>query len=350
MTTQLCSEWPAGTQVGGGAGPGRANCLLTPCWRPGCTLMMRNGVAHAGICNVILDGPRRHSRGSQALSGSGDSVRSSDSVRRSTFSLINMLVGQPDLLGHICGTHLSTASLLALEATCHQLRTFARGEHVQRLIWRQQFARRFMVGTDNVKHLESSQDEICPSGLRVLFSELDGPLEVKGWPDAAMVPAGENHAWWRCTAVGLRYARNGSDGRPSEPLEVLVHYTGYTSADDEWRELTSLRRHSPEAALAADISWRRRLNDNWYAGLWKIRPSSSVEVSWAVPGHPACWWEGCIIAGSARRVGRSVKEAKGVTIRFKGFDEADDLWYPIKSRKLRPACRGSKAIACTVVK
>eukprot|EP00964_Phaeocystis_antarctica_P051352 scaffold29954_cov80-Phaeocystis_antarctica.AAC.4 len=74
----------------------------TCCWREGCTLKMKNGRDHAGVCNVVIALPRRRAR-----------VCLAERV-----CLVDERL--PDDMLVLVGSHLSAPSLLAAEQCSHR--------------------------------------------------------------------------------------------------------------------------------------------------------------------------------------------------------------------------------------
>lgn len=266
---------------------GAPEVVYTRCWRAGCTLLMRNGYDHKGTCNMVVDSPRRKA------------------PVRSSVALLDYL--DADVLSHLCGMHLQPSQLLVLEQCCGRLQDLLRGE-TGRLAWHEQLGR--------VLELEPGWEDGGSACCRSLYRAFSGPLEVQGWADATAVEAGDMHAWWRCRAVGLRGGGAAA---------VRVRYDGYRDTEDEWRVPTDLRRQvepkRSEGGRGGFHGRRRRLHE-------------SVEVSWAVPGHPAALWEAKVIDAGAARGSLSDR----ICVRYAGHsdDAPDDEWLPGNSRRIRP--------------
>jgi len=261
----------------------------TRCWHAGCTLWMRNGYDHPGMCNVIVEHSRKKPR------------------PPSTFAILDAL--PPDLLA-IIASAASVRDLLHCEQTSRALCTNLRESESAALIWHAHLC--------NLLDSNPEGLEVCVPQLdyRALYRALHGTLEVKGWASSDQCTEGDMNAWWRCRAVGLRAGagiaaasvadalglpdssprcrgrggrRHGKEQRTADgqeqrtadsqggaggahgakarrcgsssaapsaegALQVRVRYVGYTDDDDEWRETCSLRR---SARLEAQLGCRR---------------------------------------------------------------------------------------------
>lgn len=183
------------------------------------------------------------------------------------------------------------------------------------------------------------------------------PLEAQGLAQGTTdATAGEQRAWWRCKAVGfglrthllgedivlgvcVRCAPLGLSARHFICCSVSfalcrvprVQFHGYTQEEDlEWRRLDTLR-----PALLAQSRQARQ---------WRLLPKhvgESVEISWAVNGHPAALWEATI-----EEVGetRSKQGQHYVRVHYLDFDDAWDEWLYNTAQRLMP-CRNAESFA-----
>jgi hypothetical protein len=148
---------------------------------------------------------------------------------------------------------LGAADLLSFALACTTMRGVVRRGATQ--LWHA-LLDRAGCEVDETWSDRSVVDAVGVQALYMRLCERNGgrrALEVEGLSASVDdANAGEQRAWWRCTAVGVRL--QSAAAPPAAPtVTVRVHYDGYDAHEDEWRDLHSLRPYRAEAALA----WRR---------------------------------------------------------------------------------------------
>lgn len=185
---------------------------------------------------------------------------------------VNWLIILPEELQVAIASVLAERELCTLGCSCHASETLV-SSHAT-VLWRSALTR---AGIAMHPSLQAGGAFASKVDFRALQRRLGTPLacgrqmlEVQGLTAVCGNP-GEQHAWWRCEAVGIAVGKM--------KVMVRVRAWGYPASDDEWRALEDLRPHSDHV----EHRWRE-----------EIGAGSLIEVSWAQSGHPAARWEAIV--------------------------------------------------------